>query len=860
MDELSSYRREQAVRLLLPLFFLSGATGLVYQTLWARQLQLVFGTSQFAIATVLSAFMAGLAAGGFAMARRADRVYRPLQVYALLEVGVGVYALVFPSLLRAAEPLYTGFYREVQPGPVSYALFQFALVAGLLLLPTTCMGATLPLLGRFVTLRLGAAGDRVGLLYGVNTAGAVLGVGAAGFWLLPAVGLWQTTVLAAVGNLVLGFGALLLSAQAEDGAAPALEGDVDAPPAPRVAMLVGALAGFGALICEVAWFRLMGLVLGGSTYAFSVMLLAFLGGIALGGRLGGPWADGALRRYGPAGPLWGLVALQAGVGGLTWLMMYLYPELPFWFVWLYDHIGQHEGLLWPSKLALAALVMFPPAVGMGATFPFLVRAAVGGDAEALGRPVGQVYGANTLGSIVGSFAGGFVLLPVLNVVGTVLTAVAANLVGAAVALLAARRVQGRPLRGALPWVACMGALWGLVALRPPPWDPLWMTAGLYKYVSEFSDHSREGIRAFAVEEYDLLFYDEGLSTVVTVAQSKVSGNIWLANNGKVDASTTVDMPTQVLVAHLPFLFVEAPRDVAVIGLASGITLGAATLHPEPTRIDAVELEPAIVQASRFFDDHNHRPLEDPRVRLYANDGRNHLLLTPPGTYDLIISEPSNPWLTGVSNLFTEEFFRMGRSRLKPGGVWSQWVQLYGMAPDDLRSLLGTFAAVFPHVAVFATIEDADLVMVGSDRPLAMSADHAERLLAKPAVREELALIGVNDAYGLFTFYQFDQEGVARVAGEVGPNTDDNMRVEFSAPRQLHRDTSSDNMRLLLPFATSARLEDDAQNLALAQAYAARGEWLRALLCLEQIRAESPEVEVLRPVYQERLRAFLEGEE
>lgn len=860
MDELSSYRREHAARLLLPLFFLSGATGLVYQTLWARQLQLVFGTSQFAIATVLSAFMAGLAAGGLLMARHADRVGRPLRLYGLLEVGVGLYALLFPTLLAATEPLYTAFYRQAHPGPVLYGLAQFGLLGALLLLPTTFMGATLPLLGRFVTLRLGAAGDRVGLLYGVNTAGAVLGVGAAGFWLLPALGLWHTTVLAAVGNLLLGALALALSRQAEDGQAPELEQDLAASaPTPRAAMALGALAGFAALVCEVAWFRLMGLVLGGSTYAFSVMLLAFLSGIALGGRLGGPWADRALREGGPGGPLRGLVALQIGVGALTWGMMYLYPELPFWFVWLYDQVGQHLGLLWPSKLLLAALVMFPPALLMGATFPFLVRAAVGGEDQALGRPVGLVYGANTLGSIVGSFAGGFVLLPALNVIGAVLVAVGANLAGAALALAAARQVEGRSARGAAPLALALAGSWCVVALRPPPWDPLWMTAGLYKYVSEFSDHSREGIRAFAVEEYDLLYYDEGLSTVVTVAQSKVSGNIWLANNGKVDASTTVDMPTQVLVAHLPFLFTEAPQDVAVIGLASGITLGAATLHPEPRRIDAIELEPAIVQAARFFDDHNHRPLEDPRVRLVANDGRNQLVLTPPGTYDLVISEPSNPWLTGVSNLFTREFFELGRSRLKPGGVWSQWVQLYGMAPEDLRALLGTFSTVFPHVLVFATIEDADLVLVGSEAPLEMGAAAAERLLAKPAVRAELALIGVQDSYGLFTFYQFDQDSIAELAAGVGLNTDDNMRVEFSAPRQLHRDTSADNMRLLLPYARSANLHDDAQNLRLAQAYAAREEWLRALLCLQQLSAPLPEAEVLRPLYQLKLQEFLEGD-
>ncbi|MCB9761897.1 MAG: fused MFS/spermidine synthase [Alphaproteobacteria bacterium] len=868
MDELQAYRREQAVRALVPLFFVSGATALVYQNIWARQLQLVFGTSQFAIATVLSAFMAGLAMGGFVMARYADRLTRPLRTYGLIEIGIGAYALIFPTLLDAATPLYLSFHRAFDPGPVSFGLFQFVLLGVLLLLPTTGMGATLPLLGRFVTTRVGAAGGRIGLLYGVNTFGAVLGIWLAGFFLLPGLGLWKTTLLAALGNLLLGVGALTLSRQAEEGdQAPEVERDIAAPPGGGMqpVLIVAALTGFAALIYEVAWFRLMGLVLGASTYAFSVMLLAFLTGIAGGGWAGGPLADRVLRRFGPGGPLAGLAWLQVGIATLTYAMMHLYEQLPYWFVAVYSVVEGAEGLLWPAKVGLAALVMTPPALLMGASFPFLVRAAVRGDDDALGRPVGRVYGANTLGSIFGAFAGGFLLLPVLNVVGTVRVAGGANLAAALVAYTGAMVAAGGVKRGrqALAVAGAVGAVL-LSAAFPPPWNPLLMTAGMYKYVSSVGDRSREGIYRFAVEEYMLLFYDEGLSTVVTVAQSRESGNIWLANNGKVDASTTVDMPTQVLVTHLPFLFVEDPEDTLVVGLASGITLGALTLHPEPDRIDVVELEPSIVQASHFFDDHNHRPLSDPRVTLYANDGRNHLVLTEPETYDLVVSEPSNPWLTGVSNLFTHEFFQMGKSRLKPGGVWSQWVQLYGMNPDDLRSLLRTFADVYPHVALFATIEDADLVLIGSDAPLTFTPEAAERLLTTvPAVRDELAQIDVTEPYDLLTYYQFGRDEILELVEDIDLNTDDNMRVEFSAPRNLHRETSSDNFLLLLPKSRAVELEGVDENIALARAYARREEWVRALICLKRVTDMQPqhvEARMLTLEYGRALKAKLEEDE
>jgi len=837
-------KRQRAVRLLVPLFFVSGLTALVYQTIWARQLQLVFGTSQFAIATVLAAFMAGLAAGGFLMARYADRASKPLLIYGMLEVIIGLYALLFPVLLDAATPIYLGFHAAVNPTPLVFAVFQFAVIGVLLLVPTTCMGATLPLLGRFVTGRVGAAGDRIGLLYGVNTFGAVLGIGLAGFFLLPALGLASTTMAAAIANVVLGCGAVALSRWHGEGQVPHIERDIEVEPSASLTpvLMVAVLTGFAALVYEVSWFRLMGLVLGGSTYAFSVMLLAFLTGIAAGGWAGGPIADRLLARRGPGGPLMGLAIVQAGIAALTWAMMHLYEELPFLFLALFDSAERYGASMFPFKIALAALVMTPPALLMGASFPLMVRAVVGGSDGALGKPVGQVYGANTLGSIAGAFAGGFLLLPELNVVGTVLAANGANIAAGLVALTASMHAAGTFKRSTqVAWTITGVGVLIMASIFPPSWNPLLMTSGVYKYASELGDRSRSGLMAFAVDDYQLLFYDEGLSTVVTVAQSKVSGNIWLANNGKVDASTTVDMPTQVLVSHLPFLFARDPEQALVIGLASGITLGSVTLYDELEEIQVVELEPAIIEASHFFDDYNHRPLEDPRVEMVANDGRNHLLLQGPERYDVIVAEPSNPWLTGVSNLFTQDFWIMGKERLKPSGVWSQWVQLYGMSPDDLRSLLATFADVYPHVLLFATIEDADLVLLGSEAPLVPSVDAARRLLdLHPKVADELRLVGIKEPHDVLTFYQFGREDMIELAGDIEFNTDDNMRVEYSAPRHLHSETSEDNFLMLLPKSQAVEIAGVEDNLRLAEAYERRGELVRALVCLKRITDVDPE--------------------
>ena len=856
MDEIVvQLRRETAVRALVPLFFVSGATGLIYQTIWGRQLHLVFGTSTFAIATVLSAFMAGLALGGFMMARYADRLLRPLVVYGWLEVAIGLYALLFPYIVRWIEPVYLAIWQAWEPSPLVFGGIQFVLVGSALVLPTAWMGATLPLLARFATDSMGAAGDRVALLYSVNTAGAVFGTWLAGFMLLPALGLWATTGFAATCNLLLGAAAIAVASWAHGSDEPDLQaaladlGELDepVPDAPRapattdvigVAMAVACIAGFSALVYEVAWFRLLGLMLGASTYAFSVMLLAFLVGIAIGGRVGGPIADADLAAGGLDAVLRRLAAVQVGVGSLSFAMMYAFNELPFWYVWLFDVLRAAESpvLVWAVSLLLSALVMTPPAVLMGVAFPLAVRAAIG-RADALGEAVGRVYGANTFGGLVGAALAGFVLLPWLHVSGTILAAVVCNLVAGAVAFGGASAASRRS-RSRQAWAMLGVAVLTLVltAAWRPRWDPMLMTAGMYKYVTSFDDHSREGIRDYAVDQYELLFYEEGLSSVVTVARNVDSGNIWLANNGKVDASTTVDMPTQVLVSLLPLQYAESVDDVLVIGLASGITAGALTQVDDIQRLDIVELEPAIRRAAAFFTEYNHGVLEDPRTTLVDNDGRNQLLLTPPGTYDVIVSEPSNPWLTGVSNLFTEDFFRMGKTRLKEGGVWAQWVQLYGMDDNDLRSLVGTFADVYPHVLLFAAAEDADLVLIGAEHELAPTLENARRLYRWEGVAAELRTVGLATPTDLLASFVTDREGMLKMAGRTTRNTDDNMRIEYAAPLNLHRDTQAMNIPVLYEHARVPFKEfgDDPLALSdLARAYRKRSDDDRAILAMIQ---------------------------
>jgi spermidine synthase len=824
---------------LLALFFLSGATGLVYETVWGRELHLVFGTSQFAIATVLAAFMTGLAVGGWLASRYVGRLTRPLRVYALLEVGVGVFALAFPAIRAAIEPVYLAFWHATDPGPVGFGMFQFLLVGFALLVPTACMGATLPVLTRHVAPSPEEAGRTVGTLYGTNTFGAVLGVWLVGFFLLPGLGVRITTVLAALANFALAFVAWRMSREVPD--VPPVPARAEAP-VPRALLAIAALAGMSSLAMEVTWFRLLTLVFGASVYAFSVMLLAFLVGIAGGGHLGGRIAD----RLG-ARAVVGVAWAQLAVAALGWGVMWVWPELPITFVRVFFVIRPMPELLWPAKCVIAMLVMVPGAIGMGATFPLLVRAASQGD---LARPVGRLYAANTVGSLVGAFSAGFWLLPNLRITGTALLCVCLNGIAAAIAGTSARK---------WPLVAA-GLATGLVWIHPPPWEPMLMTSGVYKYVDNLDEPTWKELRDLMIDRYQLLFYDEGLSSVVTVARNRTTGNQWLANNGKIDASTTADMPTQVLCAHTPMLFTEGKaRNALLIGLASGITLGALTLHRELEHIDVVELEPRMPEAAALFKMWNHDALSDPRVRILGNDGRNQLLLTPPGTYDLIVAEPSNPWLTGVSNLFTREFFAMGRQRLTPGGIWSQWVQMYGMDARDLQSIMRTFAEAFPNVLVFSTIRDADLVMIGSERPIHVTTELARALVDKNVgVSSELAYVGVMDEYDLLSHYLFDRDVILDMTGNVPLNTDDNLLVEYSAPKNLHRETSTENFLLLLPHAQAplASIPDAAGLVRLAEAYHWHEDVVRALIALKEAERREPgreDVYRLYRTYQKELK-------
>ncbi|HTU03626.1 MAG TPA: fused MFS/spermidine synthase, partial [Candidatus Sulfotelmatobacter sp.] len=761
----------------------------------------IFGNTTHAIATVLSAFMAGLAVGSYLFGAFVDARRNPLLAYGLLEAGVGLYGLMIPRLFAFTQQAYIRVSGLADISPALVSLAMFALCFVVILVPTALMGATLPVLGRFCVTQVAGLGRRIGDLYAVNTLGAVVGCGLAGFALIPWLGLRGSTRLAVILNLVIG--ATVLLTVALQGWARAGE-PVEAAPekparAPRTPLDAALLLGFGvsgaaAMIYENAWTRALTLVIGMSTYSFTIMLTTFLVGLGLGSLL-------YARRTGAAAP--GIAAfglLQLGIALSALGTIPLFERLPFLFLRLSRGLGDAFGQLLATQVTLSGLVMLLPTLLLGMAFPMVARIYTQ-SLYRVGSSVGQAYASNTLGAILGAFLGGFVLIPLVGVQRSIGLAVALN--AATGVLLMGLDPRVRPVRRALAAAVMLAAsaagLWGFGA-----WDKGVMTSGVTIYADNYADLPTDALRREWMQRDELLYYREGVTATISVHRSAGSSYLYEKTNGKVDASIG-DTPTQLLIGYLPMLFVPDARRVLVIGMGSGMTAKAAAAFPVE-RLEVVEIEPAVIEAARFFAQKNGRIHDDARARFIVADGRNYLLASP-GRYDAILSEPSNPWIAGVGNLFTKEYYELALRKLTERGVFGQWMQTYAMAPDDLRMVYRTFAEVFPEVSLWA-INDSDMLLIGSrERQHLRIGAWRKTLAARAAARRDLSELGFPDAASLLAMYLMPRPALLDMAGEAELNRDDYPRLEFSAPRNLGRETATLNIRLTRAHAVPPQVED-----------------------------------------------------
>jgi spermidine synthase len=825
------------LKTVLVFFFLSGAAGLIYEIVWIRMLGLIFGHSVHAITTVLVAFMGGLALGSYLCGRVVDRVESLLKAYGLLEIGIGVYALLTPWLIELVKGAYLGIARSLELPVGVYTLIQFALSSLIILIPTMLMGSTLPLLARFAVRDLGAVGRGVGTLYAVNTFGAVLGTFLAGFELLPRVGMRSTLLIVACLNIAIGVMILLLDRRRDPLPVPHVHPmsppSGEAPPLHSVItrnqarwLLIGfALSGAVSMVYEVAWTRALTLVIGSTTYAFTIMLLSFLVGIA-----GGSLLFARLTARGPLAPVW-FGALQIAIAASAALVVPLIERLPDVFLRGYQWSHAQGFILW-LQAALSIAVMVVPTLCIGATFPCMVQ-IFSANQSPIGPQVGRIYAFNTTGGIIGSFAAGFLFIPLIGVQPTIRTATAVNLM-LGCALVIAFSVGRRPRLA-----AGFGLAIGLAAIAlSPSWDHKIMSSGVAIYANLYTQEPAKWRER--LEGQRLLYYKDGISATVSVSESE--GVTGLRINGKMDASATSDpnaksdMPTQLMAGHLPALLHPDPKRAFVIGLGSGVTVGALTQHALE-RIDVAELEPAVIEASAFFAAQNRNALSHPTVHVAASDGRNFLLTTEE-RYDLVVSEPSNPWIGGISTLFTVEFFDLVRRHMNENGVMVQWLHGYAMSPEDFRMIAASFRAVFPHATLWAT-NHADYLLVGTLNPMVVDLDRVrDTYAAIPELRRDMSQSKLVSPEGLLSAFYLDERELERLTLNADLNTDDLLPLEFSAPRNIYQDTIMPNYQALRAVKTSrfpplrgARLETldaPAVRVDLAIGYMAKAMYEEAL--------------------------------
>lgn len=784
--------------LLLVAYAGSGMAGLVYEVSWTRLLTLQMGRGLAASSAVLAAYMGGLSLGAALAGRAATRVTpaRALRIYAGLELLVAVLAVALPFELRALRPLFAAAYGDGTAG-LAFGGVRLGVSLLLLLIPAMALGATFPLAVRGGAVLPGRPASLPGRLYAVNTIGAALGALLSGFVLLPSLGVMGTLLVGVVVSAAAAGGALAVAARAT-GPDPQVESTVTAakkpssvkpaptgvpagPPQAR-AWLAGVLlvlTGAATFIAEVGWTRVFAMLVGPSTYAFAATVAVFIAGLAVGAAVGAVLAARTRRPVLVVALLMGLAALAAAWSGAA-----AGTSLPRSVA--LDFASAPDISIVGHAISVA-LIVLPMALAIGATFPLCLLIA-GGASSAPGV-VGAVYAVNTLAAVVASLVAGFVLVPTFGLERTLACVPWLLAAGALVAALAERLPVWMRAVAVLPAVAGLG-----LVLTAVPWDRALLASGAYKYASAVTP----GLDLdTALTAGSLLYYRDGATATVSV--KRLAGSLSLAIDGKVDASTAGDMLTQKLLAQLPLLLHGAPKDVAVIGLGSGVTVSSVLTHPV-SRVDVLEIAPEVVEASRFFVQGGAAPLDDPRTRLLVADARTHMALSS-RQYDVIISEPSNPWMAGVAALFTQEFFASARARLNPHGVICQWVNTYDISTADLQSVVATFTGAFPHTTLWL-VGDGDLMLIGSSEPMEPKLEQLARGWSAASVTADLRTLGATKPFGLLSMFLGADAAAARFAAGAPLQTDDRMALEFSAPMALHTAERRENVTRLRALAAA----------------------------------------------------------
>lgn len=763
------------------LFFGSGITALIYEIVWTRMLTLVFGHTVFSVSVVLAAFMAGLGFGSYLFGVAIDRLSAPstdsakgnsepkatesapvpLLVYGWIEIGI----FVLSGLLSLLFANFSAFYSWIHVWLPDSLLIQNSVKAimafALIFVPTTLMGATLPIISKYYVTDNSKLGKQIGILYGVNTLGAAVGCLLTGFVFISALGVLQTALLAAVLNLCVGV--LAIRIYQESGGEnqmkislprlswPTFTLDADQ----KVWMGVSLVCGFTALAYEIVWTRLLVFSISSTVYSFSMMLAVFLLGIVLGSVLVIP----VIARV--ANLRTALIFLQVGTGLFVIGSLYNMNDL------LSAPWNSYKLTDAPSALLRyfmdSSSLMLVPTMFLGMTFPILIKLVSGGYKN-IGRATGQIYASNTLGAIFGSLAMGFLILPSVGSQKSLMFIASLNLLLGALLFLKGSYLSTTVRRGmAAAFVGVI--LFVNIAVPDNLLDRFFM---------------RDSVGNRNIKK--LMFFEEGLTDTVAVFKDNYGmldpeAKRLITNGISMSASNVIASRYMKLFAHVPILLLDSrEQDVLVVCFGTGQTTGAAGIHPRVRSVDSVDLSPSVIRAGKVFVTENHDALNNPKVNIILQDGRNHLLTTGK-KYDVITSEPPPPRTAFTVNLYTKEYYELTKKRLKPGGIVAQWIPLHSQGEKEVAMHFKTFHAVFPHAIAWMSVAN-EILIIGSDQPIDLDFEKIKQRLEEPGIKEAMAEIEIENVYSFLSNIWFLEDEIKAVAEGYADITDNRPIIEF----------------------------------------------------------------------------------
>ncbi len=767
----------------VPLFFLSGCAALIYEVVWFQLLQLIIGSSAVSLSLLLGTFMGGLFIGSWLAPPRIPPRMHPMRVFAMLELTVAAMGLALLFGLPLIDHLYRGLGGHIG--------IRMAIACVCLLPPTIAMGATLPVVAR-ATEASPEGTAWLGYFYAANIAGGVAGTLTAGFYLLRVFDVQVATFSAAVLNVVVAVSAWMLGRKMTvPDPAPSPVADSSSPAASDsiLVYIAIALSGMTALSAEVTWTRLLALNFGATVYSFSLILAAFLIGLGGGGTIGA-WL-GSRGRPRPRVALgWTQFLLCAAVWCGGWLLTKVFPGWQ-----LTDSVRRNAWLLFRADLFRALLAVEPASLLWGASFT-LALASITDAGQDRARIAGGVYAANTAGAIFGALGTSLLLglgLGSQHVQQLLIgIAAAAGLIALMSALPASRAGIST-----FQWICAAAVVTLFIPIVPLVPDAL---IGYGRDAAEWIQTSRYA------DAGKFLYTGEGLSEYVAVSQGP-AGELNFHAAGKVQASTLPeDMRLQLLLGHLSHLVPSEPANVLVIGCGAGITAGAVSLAPGVREITIAEIEPLVFQAAeKYFGGYNEQVLRQPGVVRRIDDGR-HVLAASPVKFDVITTDLTDPWVKGVAALFTRKFFELAKSRLRAGGVVTQFVQLYQSSPDAVKSEIATFVDAFPNSVIWGNPNKGqgyDLVLLGQVEPVRIDVEDIEARLLSPryaAVAGSLRRIGIGSAVELLSTFTATGADLKPWLRGAAINRDRDLRLEYLAGLGLNLDENGPIYREMLRHA------------------------------------------------------------